>query len=889
MIDIKELTHEELLALCDVITYAEIKRQFIEFPKGYNTLIKTVPVLATRLSDDGVRKIILQNKSKKFITDIFNGFISSVSNRITITISNSVKQGQNHTIALCEALNNSAFCENIDLYFRVVTTELDSENISLVKNITELLRKTDNSDFLNSQILELQRDNSELKNRISESESRVNFLNAEIERISKEKSLAEKAISELQISLNSANSELEKFRSENEIPTKPSVIKFEKNPEFEYSSICKVCKVFWHAYKEMNMLKRLADIDENGEIVKFVQSEGSRTFHNRDMLYMDNADKTPEDTIGVWDWKAIPKGGNPDDDYIKSSPRATTKPIVRIKSEFQFDELKSILEKGTVFPKGNSRFMFVVRDQSECLGVVVSEGEYMASNDLLTIKSDVVCLPKYKISEYDFVEIGDETYYKFLDLRNFAGYEPVKDISKIVKDIIIERATWKAFNAYGYNSREWSGAKSFLENIPTKKLIDNISDKCKCSAEKAQKYLDEFIACANDYLSGNSDDNYAMLHAIKSSPELFDRCIEIARTDWERENSAKIKEANGNLSEILAKIEEYRTELTRINNMLSEKEKLADEVDRKVSEKIRKAQNNAADFISEMAFAYPTARSSNESCLIKSGEVLDIEENKVDSFDDWLEVCYENFLSVGVDADEFGDALAAIMYIACESKIPLIMSGPQSKNIADAFSISRYGKTAAYVNCFGDFSNNIFERITALPDKIVVIDNAFSIAWVNQLMNLISSSDRLYIIIQTFFDDLLIEPRGILNYAMPLLTEIVVDGNFTEDNFCKPFFDKNFYFPEIESKTEYNNKFLRELTLNPIIKHRIEFILGNLENLVDVNLTAELTLGIIPTAYILGQNDLINNVVGNERFKFETKMALKFILGENNDDTISIT
>lgn len=886
MIDIKELTREELLALCDVVTYAEIKRKFTEFPKSYNTLYRPVSVLATRLSDDGVRKIVLQNTSKKFIMDIFNGFISSASNRIAKTVSNSVKQGQNYTIALCEALNNSAFCDNIDLYFRVVTTELDSENISLVKNITELLRKTDNSDFLNSQILELQRDNSELKNRNSESESRVNFLNAEIERISKEKSLAEKAISELQISLNSANSELEKFRSENEIPTKPSVIKFEKNSEYEYSSIC---KVFWHANKEMNMLKRLADIDENGEIVKFVQSEGSRTFHNRDMLYMDNTDKTPEDTIGIWDWRATPKGGNPDVDYIKSSPRIKINPIVRIKNEFQFDELKSILEKGTVFPKGNSRFMFVVRDQSECLGVVISEGEYMASNDLLTIKSDVVCLPKYKISEYDFVEIGDETYYKFLDLRNFAGYEPVKDISKIVKDIIIERATWKAFNAYGYNSREWSGAKSFLENIPTKKLIDNISDKCKCSAEKAQKYLDEFIACANDYLSGNSDDNYTMLHAIKSSPELFDRCIEIARTDWERENSSKIKEANGNLSEILAKIEEYRTELTRINNMLSEKEKLADEVDRKVSEKIRKAQNNAADFISEMAFAYPTARSSNESCLIKSGEVLDIEENKVDSFDDWLEVCYENFLSVGVDADEFGDALAAIMYIACESKIPLIMSGPQSKNIADAFSLSRYGKTAAYVNCTGDFSNDVIEKIIGLPDKIVVIDNAFSITYVNQVMNLISSPDKLYILIQPFSDDLLIEPRGILNFALPLLMDIIADGNFTDNDFFKPIFSENFDFPQINVTANRSNKYLRKLALNPIIKHRIEFILGNLENMVSAEPSAALALGVIPTAYILGQNDLVNNMVNDERFKPETKAALKFILGENNDDTISIT
>lgn len=73
MIDIKELTREELLALCDVVTCAEIKKQFSEVPKGYNTLIKTVSVRATKLSDDDVRKIVLQNTSKNLSRILLTG------------------------------------------------------------------------------------------------------------------------------------------------------------------------------------------------------------------------------------------------------------------------------------------------------------------------------------------------------------------------------------------------------------------------------------------------------------------------------------------------------------------------------------------------------------------------------------------------------------------------------------------------------------------------------------------------------------------------------------------------------------------------------------------------------------------------------------------------
>lgn len=889
MIDIKKLNDEELVSLCEIVSYQAVKNSFKKFPKGYNQLSMVVPVLVTKLTEENIRKIVLKNKSNKFIFDTFSALVNPIFMKINHLVSDSVASGENRIIAISKALGESPFCDNIDLYFKIFPAETDSENISLVKTIVELLKKSADSDDLSEHNSTLNEEITDLKLRISERDSQINELKMELKSVSEKKNAAEKSASELKTSLEFANSKLEKFKTVYENSVVPISTKFEKNPDFEFSSVCKVVQT---QYNEKR-LYRLADINESGEIVKFVQSDGPKIFFNRDLLYMQDYDKTPDDTVAIWDWKAVPRDNDPDRDYITSSLRIKFKPILRIKEVFPTDEFKSALENGVNVPNGFSEFMFAVRNQNDYFGIVISNGEYTISNGLLKISPDVVRLPKYKITLFDFVEIDNEIYYKFLDLRNFVGYEQIKNSILTVKNIIVSRATRKAFSEYGYSSREWSGAKEFLDEIPTDKLLDEITVKCKCSAREAEEYLEDFISHANDFLTGNSDENLALLNAINSSPELFNKCTEIVKSNWKLENSEKILEANKKLTEISTEVENCQNELTRVNKVISEREKLAGDVEKKVAEKIHAARNDAAGFISEMVFVQPFANISSNtqkpSCIIKSGENIDnlkCEDAKM--FEEWLEICCDNLALFGVD--ELSYNLSAFMYVACESRIPLIISGPCARKIVDAFSFSRYGKTAAYVNCGGEFSFDVIETITRLPDKIVVIDNALSINWVNQIMDLLSAPTKFYVLVQPFAEDLLIEPKGILNYAIPVLTELLIDMIPVSGSYVEPQYSDDFTFPGINSDVKYSNKYLRKLSVNPVVEDKIRLILGNMKTILrEDNIAAELILGTIPTAYILSQIDAIKNAISNENLTANMMKLLKTFLGANNDDTISIT
>ena len=769
MIDIKELTNDEIAEWCEAVTHQFIKESFKHNPKGYNKLIKAVSTPVAKLTNPDIEKIVQNNKSNKFISDMYNEINELELKKIKKKISELVESGMDEVWATCEALSNnkSNFCGHFDLYFKLAENDNDIANAALVKNISDLMTQVNG-------ISELEKENRELEAQIEDSnkeieglkakkleyEEQISKLNADIKSEKSSREKAEKDIYDLTEDLKLANIEIENLKSEKAVPVvTDKEPKYTKNTAFDYTS---VCKVIYNPYKNIKMLKRLADVDENGEIIEFIQNEGPKTFSNRDQLYMSDNESVVEDTIAIWDWSALVNDYDSDKDFITSALNIKVKPIVKINGNFQPQELLSLLKNGISVPKGSRRFMFVVQQGGDTIGIVVSEGEYSILNDTLKINNDVVCLPKYKVSLlFDFIQIENDMYYRYLDLNNFAGYEPVKNPIESVKDIVVGRATRKVFTDYGFNTKEWNIAKKFVENIPADDLLAEIQDKFKCSLGKAKEYLNEFSSHANEYFEGTSEENQALLSAINSSPELYKKCEEAVRTDWECKNSVMIDNAQKEFDRIKEKNEDKQSELRELEEKFAEKEKLADEVNKKVAEKILSAQNNAAEFISTMTFVNPLASRAaiptGSSAIVRPGNSIDdAESEELNSFEDWLDICFENFKSLGIYVDEFSDNLAVFMYTAYAKKIPLILSGPGAKGIVDAFSCSMFGKTAAYVNCTGDSSSNILDEIIPLSDEIVVIDNAFSSAWVNRIMNLITIPEKFYILVRPFSEDLLI-------------------------------------------------------------------------------------------------------------------------------------
>lgn len=904
MIDIKELTNDEIAEWCEIVSHQFIKEYFKRNSKSYNKLIKTVSTPVAKLINPEIEKIVQSNKSNKFISEVYNDLTEPILKEIKEEIFKSVEGRIDEIWATCEALLKSCFRSHFDLYFKLTETDSNVTNAALVKNISDLMRQVNGISELVSKNRELEsqkadsdKEIEELKVNKSEYEAKISELNANIEKEASAREKAEKDVSDLTKELEYANNEIENLKSEKAVPVViESEHKYLKNSDFEYTSICKVIYI---PQKDKNMLKRLADINEDGELkIFFTDDEILPQFDNRDLLYLSDNKNIDVDTLAVWDWRAVENNRDSSKDFIISSLNITASPIFRINGEFQKQKLISSLKSGITVPNGNLRFMFIIREGSNHFGIVVSKDKCKISDNILKINSNVICLPKYKVSpSFDFIQIGTDMYYHSLNLSNFVDYEYIKYPIEAVKDIVVGRATRKAFNAYGLNTKEGSAAQKFIEDIPTDDLLREIQDRFNCSLKKAKEYLDEFSIRANEFFEGSTEENQALLNAINSSPELYEKCEEAVRTDWERQNFEMINRADGELNRIKAEAEAKKSELQHFEEQLAEKEKMAEEVNKKVAEKIQSAQNNAAEFISTMAFVNPMvgkpAISASNSAVVRSGKNIENAEPKeINSFEDWLDLCLDNFNSLGIYVDEFSDSLAVLMYTAYIKKIPLILSGPGARKIADAFSCSMFGKTAAYVNCIGDCSNYILDEITLIPDEIVVIDNAFSTAWINHIMNFINIPKKFYILVQPFSEDILIEPKGILNYAVPIFTEFLVENIPDQINYTVPIFGEEFKFAdvkftEISNDVKYNNKYFRQLSLCSIVKNRLKTLLGNVKIMADGNIISDLTLGIIPLAYITGNSELIKEALDNEDFSPSTKETLKAFLGAENDDTIT--
>ena len=126
-----------------------------------------------------------------------------------------------------------------------------------------------------------------------------------------------------------------------------------------------------------------------------------------------------------------------------------------------------------------------------------------------------------------------------------------------------------------------------------------------------------------------------------------------------------------------------------------------------------------------------------------------------------------------------------------------------------------------------------------------------------------------------------------LNYAVPVLTELLFEKIPDKINFKVPVFGEKFKFAEISDNVEYNEQYIHNLTVSSITKNRIISLLGNVKTMKVDKITSDLIIGIIPSAYISGNHELIKKALSTEKFKPLTKETLNALSGAENDDTIT--
>ena len=468
----------------------------------------------------------------------------------------------------------------------------------------------------------------------------------------------------------------------------------------------------------------------------------------------------------------------------------------------------------------------------------------------------------------------------------------IKDSFDIIRQIILENINWTSFKQRGVNKAEWRNYRAYIEELHSADIIERISKECLCSEKEAEELLREFTDRAAQYIAGDSIEDEVLLSVISVNADLMERCKGLITIDWQEENRQKIDEADRDIQDKTGQIESLSAESLKIENNIenltktkeriekeiSEKEKLAADVQSNVETIIAKAQEHAAEFMASMAFVNTTGSTpaavekSNSSCFT-SGKTLQSEQaEEYDNWKDLIDTLSDNLVEAGVRND-YSESFAAFLYSAYMNHLPLLLEGPNASEIADAFSAALVGKTAGTLECVGDYDRSIISAALKGEDQIIKIQNPFSAEWVSHIIEMSTEADKFCIPVHPFIEDVVIEPKGITNYFYPVMTEMLTsdipNGEFLYGH-------RNEGYQDYQHTASKGKKvgILKDMRMSMMVYNRINGVMNDLHKMLDGDsIDYDVLYAILPYAYMTMQTEKLLDAVNNKKLAVSKDLA----------------
>lgn len=726
---ISDFSEEEIDYICQQITPHKIRAYFKRYPKEFNKIFPGFRV--THLSDEKTVMLVRKNIMNDFIASFIRKQLDEWRQEIEEYRRGLEEKGESPQRAMLNTIPQSVFAENVYLFFKVTGEheQFTEEYIALTESALQLLNEKENSEKNRIETLdgntEERAENSEIEtlkeNELSDQITRLeqaleeektahsevkkemvglseknNVLENELKSMEKQFEAAEGKLSEIQ-------TELEKFRRLSKYADEEG--EEERSEEYQYTSICQIFTDYNSGNKRC---KRLADI-ENRKISQFIRNEEELPyFSNRDKLPLFDGPDT-EGFIGVWDWSAVPNNKDVYKDYIHMQYNSSMKyiEIVELTECHSCEEISEFLVGNCFSGITGRKILFVYRTaENQMSGLLCRMRELEACDGNVRVKKDVYILPQYTIDVDDILEIAGKKVYRYLNLGVPQTIFQVKSPIKVVKDIIIKRATSAVLRQLDLNRKEAQRCQAFLKDLPEKTIYQEIVDAYGCTEKEAEDYIITFIEQADSYLTESDIDVKTLGAALERNEGLVLKCKELLSEDWKAENAEQLSMAQNELEEVRKNIEEeqalYHTyqeqcnrvqgELERVQLEISKQEKLARDVEEKIAVRIAAARKDAADFISEMAFALPNVVGEGNPVSKKDSNAISgtyrkkkyIHGDRITDIDSFEEELAANLSKAGYD-DNVAFQMAQIIVFAICNRMPVVC-GNNAERIADCIS-----------------------------------------------------------------------------------------------------------------------------------------------------------------------------------------------------------
>lgn len=572
---------------------------------------------------------------------------------------------------------------------------------------------------------------------------------------------------------------------------------------------------------------RMADIENGNLTVPYIDHSQPMYFENRDFVFVNKDDPIDYGTMGVWKWNAIPNMTDESRDYVTSEYQEKVKPIqlVVINDTKSLDEVIEKLLQGTAADVLPGCDYFFAEDyhstHKRTIEVLYTRESLLIhdGNNVRLANEDPQALVVNVDTASDFLSVTSHgvdpitscMLYKSIYLPRNYKTRSLKSTDDAVKEILLSKLTGADYRHFtGCTRKEGSQYLEFTKHaVMNKTVFDEIAKKCGISNNEAENIVGSFINDYQVYLNGLDVDTEILRSIVESSPTLYKKCVSAIEDQWKADNAEKVASYENRLSDLQAEADKIQTEnisLQTRNTELqktidqslkdidvlqakkTESEKLAENIGTLIEEKISSARSDVADFLAEYSMylpatapvssAVPVSGSNNQSDAAKVktyivNNRINGDERRISVYSELIDLISDNLETAGVN-EEFTTTLAGYMYAASIASMPVLLAGPYTETIADAFSYAVTGKHAIAYNCSYDNS----DLLTVFGDNgVVIIHGVFDGPWTNEILSQLTHMEkRFYFIDHPFTDDLSVEPYGLVNYFLPVFTEDLMEN-----------------------------------------------------------------------------------------------------------------
>lgn len=289
---------------------------------------------------------------------------------------------------------------------------------------------------------------------------------------------------------------------------------------------------------------------------------------------------------------------------------------------------------------------------------------------------------------------------------------------------------------------------------------------------------------------------------------------------------------------------------------------------------------------SSVAVMSMDSRAVDYRLLDCKGKIKAMQER--DSLVGIIRVLKSNLKRSGV-SEHYAEGLAKYLIAAYMHKQPLILVGPNSLDIIEAFAAAVCHQTYACLTCDDNYSAQIHNLLGAHQERLVVLNNLISSAYIGHLEEILNHKDLFFIATHPYKEDLQVEPKSLYGFMLPIFTEFLVSesasGMYTGISMSNE--SSLFKFSELEE--DYAVSKLNSFAPSPLVLNKVNTLFARMADLMEEDeddfgyKDIEVVLALLPLAYaqmkINKLEDAIEDPMAPLKISPELTHELQFIIG----------